>query len=152
MTRTRLVLDSVFYFSLALRGKIATRIWQLVLSQDEIELCLSAPHFNEIKAKLYGEQMRQLLGNQYNENLMGQICAKIAASHTHFYPQVQIDLCSDRDDNFLLELAATCKADFLITNDKQLLKLNPFEKTQIIKVGDFLNLLEGDWLIKQQVA
>ena len=143
MTRTRLVFDSVFYFSLALQGKIATRIFELVLSQAHIELCLSSAHFNEIKAKLYSEEMRQILGIRYDEDLMSQICIKIAASHTYFYPQVNIDLCHDRDDNFLLELAATCKADFLITNDKQLLKLNPFEETQIIKIGDFLNLFQA---------
>jgi predicted nucleic acid-binding protein len=104
-TKTRLVFDSVFYFSLGLGGKIATKIWEIVLSQDNIELCLSSTHFNEIKAKFYGEEMREILSEGYDENLMSQICAKIAASHTHFYPQIEIDLCLDGDDNFLLELA-----------------------------------------------
>ncbi|NMG11719.1 hypothetical protein [Brasilonema sp. UFV-L1] len=93
LTRTKLIFDSVFYFSLALQGKTATRIWETVLSQARIELCLSSAHFNEIKAKLYGEEMRQILGARYNEDLMSQICIKIAASHTYFYPKLSIDLC-----------------------------------------------------------
>jgi predicted nucleic acid-binding protein len=55
--KIRLVFDSVFYFSLALNGKIASRIWAIVLERDDIELCLSPVHFNEIKAKLFGEEM-----------------------------------------------------------------------------------------------
>lgn len=137
-TKIRIVFDSVFYFSLALQGKIAIKIWELVLTQNHIELCLSAAHFNEIKAKLYGEDMRQILGVSYDEQLMGRICAKIAASHTHFYPNIKVDVCHDRDDNFLLELAKSCQANFIVTNDKQLLKLNPFEGARIVKIGEFL--------------
>lgn len=137
--KIRLVFDSVFYFSLALNGKIASRIWAIVLERDDIELCLSSAHFNEIKAKLFGEEMREILGQNYDEDLMSQICVKIAASHTYFYPTIQVGACSDRDDNFLLELAKTCQADFIITNDKQLLKISPFDGIEILKIGEFLD-------------
>jgi putative PIN family toxin of toxin-antitoxin system len=114
--KIRLVFDSVFYFSLGLGGKIAKRIWEIVLEHENIELCLSSAHFNEIKAKLYGEQMREILDAEYDESLMSSICVKIAASHIYFYPHISVDLCSDKDDNFLLELAKNCNANFIITN------------------------------------
>jgi predicted nucleic acid-binding protein len=73
---------------------------------------------------------------------MSQICVKIAASHIYFYPTIQISVCNDRDDNFLLKLAKTCQADFIITSDKQLLKISPFEGIEIVKIGEFLDKVE----------
>ncbi|MCF0056274.1 putative toxin-antitoxin system toxin component, PIN family [Dyadobacter sp. CY356] len=48
------------------------------------------------------------------------------------------DVCRDPKDNFLLSLSIDGNADFLITGDKDLLALHPFEKTSIITISDFL--------------
>ena len=52
-----------------------------------------------------------------------------------------INLCRDKKDNFLLNLSKDGKADFLITGDKDLLVLNPFETTQILTLTDFEKIL-----------
>lgn len=49
-----------------------------------------------------------------------------------------ITLCQDGKDNFLLCLARDASADYLITEDNDLLVLNPFEGIQIIMMKDFL--------------
>ena len=49
-----------------------------------------------------------------------------------------ITLCRDGKDNFLLCLARDASADYLITEDNDLLVLNPFEGIQIIMMKDFL--------------
>jgi probable toxin-antitoxin system toxin component, PIN family len=49
-----------------------------------------------------------------------------------------IALCRDEKDNFLLCLASDASADYLITEDNDLLVLNPFEKTEIMTMKDFL--------------
>ena len=48
-----------------------------------------------------------------------------------------IDLCRDEKDNFLLALAKDANADYIITGDKDLIILNPFEKTKILSFADF---------------
>jgi len=50
----------------------------------------------------------------------------------------KVDVCRDKEDNFLLSLAKDGKADYLITGDKDLLVLNNFGKTIITKLTDFL--------------
>jgi putative PIN family toxin of toxin-antitoxin system len=50
----------------------------------------------------------------------------------------KVDVCRDKEDNFLLSLAKDGKADYLITGDKDLLVLDNFGKTEIIKLADFL--------------
>lgn len=47
----------------------------------------------------------------------------------------------DVDDHFLLDLAATIDADFLVTGDKRLLKFGLLKKTVILTPVDFLNRL-----------
>ena len=48
-----------------------------------------------------------------------------------------IDICRDPKDNFLLEIASICEADYLVTGDKDLLTLNSFQKTSIITYSEF---------------
>lgn len=50
----------------------------------------------------------------------------------------KVDICRDIEDNFLLSLAKDGKADYLITGDKDLLVIENFEKTGIIRLTDFL--------------
>ena len=52
--------------------------------------------------------------------------------------QSKVDICRDKEDNFLLSLAKDGKADYLITGDKDLLVLENFGKTEMIKLTDFL--------------
>ncbi len=49
-----------------------------------------------------------------------------------------VQLCRDPKDNFLLALAADSKANFLITEDKDLLELKAFKKTAILTITDYL--------------
>ena len=50
----------------------------------------------------------------------------------------KVDICRDKEDNFLLSLAKDGKADYLITGDKDLLILENFGKTKITNLTDFL--------------
>ena len=49
--------------------------------------------------------------------------------------------CRDIKDNFLLEMALKTRAAYLITNDNDLLILNPFQNTEIVRPENFLRRL-----------
>jgi len=51
------------------------------------------------------------------------------------------NICRDRDDDYVLAAAAACSADYLITGDKELLELNKYRRTKILKPRDFELLL-----------
>ena len=53
----------------------------------------------------------------------------------------QIKLCRDYEDNFLLNLAVDSKADYLATGDKDLLEIINIEKTKIITIREFKDIL-----------
>jgi putative PIN family toxin of toxin-antitoxin system len=54
----------------------------------------------------------------------------------------------DPDDSPILQAALTCGADFLVTNDRHLLTLDPFEGLHIISMDAYHDLLEDEGLLK----
>lgn len=51
-----------------------------------------------------------------------------------------LDLCEDKKDNYLLNLAIDSKSDYLITGDKLLLKINKIGETNITTFSYFKEL------------
>ncbi len=46
----------------------------------------------------------------------------------------------DPDDDRILECAATAKSDFVVSEDKDLLRLGQFGDSRIVSIRDFINL------------
>ncbi len=53
----------------------------------------------------------------------------------------------DPDDSPILQAALGCGADYLVTNDRHLLTLDPYEGLRIILMADFHELLRHEGLI-----
>lgn len=66
--------------------------------------------------------------------LLEAIAEKYELTPTHF-------LNRDPKDNFLLDLIDVSNADYLVTGDKDLLVLNPFQTASILTPADFEKLL-----------
>lgn len=56
-----------------------------------------------------------------------------------FTVTTSVEICRDPNDNFLLSLAIDSKANYLITNDNDLLVLDKIEETRILNITDYLN-------------
>ena len=52
-----------------------------------------------------------------------------------------LHVVSDEPDNRVLECALQATAEFIVTGDKHLLKLNKYENTEIIKLSSFISML-----------
>ncbi len=55
----------------------------------------------------------------------------------------KVQVCRDPKDDKFLEIAVNGDADLILTGDKDLLVLDPFEDIAIIKPGDFLAELDN---------
>jgi putative PIN family toxin of toxin-antitoxin system len=53
-------------------------------------------------------------------------------------PTHKIFACEDKDDNKVLEVAVCANADFIISGDKHLLKMNEFEGIKIVTAHQFM--------------
>ena len=54
----------------------------------------------------------------------------------------------DAKDKPILQVALGCGADYLVTNDRHLLALDPFQSLRIISMDSYFELLRGEGLLK----
>lgn len=68
----------------------------------------------------------------------------------YFFDQVKpvsgdrLDIVEDKDDNKILESAVAAQADFLITSDRHLLKLEEFRGIKIVRPAEFWSRWEEE--------
>lgn len=59
------------------------------------------------------------------------------------HPKQTIKLLLDQDDNCVLEAAIEGNCDYIVTGDKELLKLGLYKNIKIVTADRFLNTLSG---------
>ena len=61
-----------------------------------------------------------------------------------FGRRVQLDVVKeDPSDNRVLECAVSAGSDYIVTGDKDLLRLGRYDAIQIVSVSEFLNVGQG---------
>ena len=107
---------------------------QRSISENKIIFVLSAALINEFMDVASRPKFRKV----FSESDILTVLTKIQNHSDIIDIKSKVNVCRDVNDNFLLELCIDGKADYLITGDEDLLILNPFKKTKIIKFADYL--------------
>ena len=139
----KLVLDTnIFLSAFVFNGLLPQKIIDLVVDK-KLRLCTSLELKNEV--------FRKLNVLEAPKEMLAKVRTLFSASAT-YTPQITIHACRDPKDNYLLELAETAAADYLITRDKDLLDLpkSRWKETKIVKPEDFLPLLRQMNLIEYE--
>ena len=132
MNKLRLVLDTNVVISAALMERsIARQVFEIALTQgeilvsdetqDELTEVLMRPKFDRYIAE---EQRLLFLANFLQLAVSVEIMQRITA-------------CRDPKDDKFLELAVNGNADCIVTGDKDLLVLHPFEGITILTLTEF---------------
>ncbi|HAZ00329.1 MAG TPA: putative toxin-antitoxin system toxin component, PIN family [Opitutae bacterium] len=85
--------------------------------------------------------MRSKFDRYLSRQIRHRILKGIAFDAEWFTPSETICKCRDSKDDIFLELAVAAKADFFITGDEDLLVLDPFRKTRILTMADFIQTI-----------
>ena len=103
-----------------------------------------------VSPNLKAEVLEKLLYFKISEQAQSEATFFIEKRGILVEPTVKVTICRDIEDNFVLELAQSSNADYLITRDKDLLELpnGRWKHTIIIKPEDFLPLLRKMGLFK----
>jgi len=132
----KVVIDTNIWISYLLGGllqrideKIISKKVKVVVSDEmlkELSEVLSRPRFKNIFTV---ERIKELF------SLFDSYAIVVS-------PSQKVSVCRDEKDNFLLEVALEGEADYLITGDEDLLVLNPFHNTKIVRPKDFEEILK----------
>ena len=100
-------------------------------------LSISDPILEEIGEVLRGEKF------QWPEAEIEKAQGRILRFAHREIPNRTIDIITaDPPDNRILECAGAGKSDYLVTGDNHLLRLGKFEGIRIVKVAEFLAVLQ----------
>lgn len=132
----KITLDTNIFLSAFIFGGISKTIFDLILD-NKLQLYTSSDLQKEVLKKF----------KQFGAGNEALTDAKLFLEEKSIYitPKLQITICRDPKDNYILELAQTAQADFLITRDKDLLDLpdNASKNTKIVKPEEFLPFLRS---------
>jgi putative PIN family toxin of toxin-antitoxin system len=129
----RVVLDTNIIISAAL-SKNSTPDRALNYAVDNTVLLISKDTFNELQEKLLGVKFDKYVQRQARETFLTTLLSisEMVIIKKH------IVACRDSKDDKFLELAVNGNADCIVTGDKDLLVLHPFDAVEILTAADFL--------------
>jgi len=87
------------------------------------------------------QKLREKFG--WQEDKIERFLKAIASIATIIKTRPHLHLLADEPDNRILECAIATKADFIVTGDKHLLSLKKFNNVTIVRLSDFLEILEN---------
>lgn len=134
--KSRIILDTNLWLSLLIRGGFPS-IFKLVES-GHVQILLSIELIDEFLDVSQRAKFQKYFSTLDRDSFLTYLLKNGELIEVISKPSD----CRDSKDNFLLGLALDGNATHLITGDKDLLDLNPFEKTKILSLTEFLNSLD----------
>ena len=128
----KIVLDTNIIISAILFGGNPGKVFDLCLAGDNVKGCICPELLAELLSKLkYKFEVK--------DNETEIIKDMIISRFEYMLVFKKADSCRDEKDNIILDLADCCRADYLITGDRDLLVLKKIKATRIITPTDFLS-------------
>ncbi len=109
-----------------------------ILLNDYFEIAFSNELLNEIKEVTSRKKFEKMLDKEKVDELINIIISRC----NFFITPGLSNVCRDENDNFLLSLAETFKADYLVTGDYDLLDMGSHKSTKIVNWPSFLEILK----------
>jgi len=135
----KLIIDTNVLVSSLIQKSFPYKIVSELFIEDKVVLCVSRNLIAE-----YHEVLRRPKFTAYYDFIAKAevLLATIEAKAIMYYPQIEIDLLSDKNDNMILELADTCSANYIITGNTTDFTIPAYKHTQIVTPREY-------WLIYQ---
>ena len=136
MKKIKIVLDTNIWISYLISKN--SNQWDTLIFSDKIQIIYSEKLLNEFIEVTQRDKFRKFFSLEDLEVIL-----KFLGDFAIFVESIgkKYTLCRDLKDNFLLDLAVTAEADFLVTGDKDLLEIKTLENVKILSPTDFINFI-----------
>jgi len=135
----KVVIDTNVIISSLIQKSFPYKIVNELFIENKITLCVS-----ETLMKEYYDVLRRPKFASYHDFRVRaeSLLTDIEAKAIMYFPQISVDLLSDKDDNMILELADICLADYIITGNTSDFTISTYKQTQIVTPKEY-------WLLNQ---
>jgi putative PIN family toxin of toxin-antitoxin system len=132
-----IVLDTSFIISSIISNK-DSQILKMAKT-GKISLCYSDETFQELVETLKSKNIRKYIANN---NAVAKFVAWYKYNAKEIIVTKEVKICRDPKDDKFIDLALSANADFIISNDKDLLVLESYNRVKILDPADFLKSLD----------
>jgi uncharacterized protein len=132
----RVVVDTNLWISFLFGKRVADLLD--FIETNKIEILISRKQIEEIEAVLLRPKIRKLAKAERIAVMRRFLKRRTQLVTIHH----RIKVCRDPNDDFLLELAVSGRADCLVTGDESLLILDPFRSIRIVPYHVLRDLLK----------
>ena len=136
MKAERVVLDTNVLISAALRRSGRPRAVVEAVGEERGALLFSDETFDELRSRFHRPKFDRYVGREGRAVYLAQL---EAVSEWVSIAGAKLG-CHDPDDDKLLETALMGAADCLVTGDRDLLEMSPFQDIPILTPAGFLDL------------
>jgi len=128
------VLDTNIFISAILYKGTPLKILELCILKNQIEIAISP----ELLAELIGKLKYKFgIKSHTIENLK----SGLESNMINVLPEYTTKICRDSSDNKIIDLAIYAGAEFIVTGDKDLLKLKVYKGIKILTPSEFLKII-----------
>lgn len=131
----KIIIDTNIWISFLIGKKLSSL--QSLLTSGKVELVLC----NELIEEIHLVTQRPKLAKYFPQADVERLLSFMEVIGKIYVPAEMESTCRDPKDDYLLALAKSAKADYLLTGDNDLLVLEHIGKTQIITVTFFEEIL-----------
>ena len=131
---TNVLVSATFWYGASEKiiSKVEAKEICLVLSEEIIKEYSDVLDYKEIKDKIQDKRL-----------VMIHTINKIISISNIIDPKIKLSIIKeDPDDNKILECALSANVDYIVSNDKHLLKLKEYKNIPIITPDNFLKFLD----------
>ncbi len=130
----KVVIDTNVFVSSLIQRSFPYLIVNSLILDGKVDLCIS----EDILVEYYDVLQRKKFF-RYPDFVVSaeSLLADISRNAKRFTPTVVLSVINDIDDNKFLELAATCKVDFIITGNTNDFTMARFRQTMIVTPREY---------------
>lgn len=134
----RLILDTNVIVSANIQRSYPYFLVDRVFADPNLQICFSEELFTEYVAVLNREKFAKF--PEFHTKAQ-TLLSDIQTFGFKFTPTTKVQLIEDEPDNRLLELAETCRADYLVTGNTNDFSMSEYKGTKIVSPKEFFKLI-----------
>ena len=134
----RLILDTNVLVSANIQRSYPYFIVDLIFADPNLELCFSEELFTEYVDVLNREKFAKFPNFHSRAQIL---LSDIRTFGFQFTTNTKVEIIKDEPDNRLLELAETCKAQYLVTGNTNDFTMTEHKGTKIVSPKEFFEII-----------
>jgi len=132
--KINLVIDANWYISACISRASRRTLYYLILKDQRFHVFYSKELLEEFEGVIARPKFQKLVTRHQVFRFKSFLLLFLKITRIYFVP----DEVRDADDNYLLGICDSCRAQYLITGDKDLLVLGNYKNTAIITMSQFI--------------